>query len=222
MRFIKFKAKAEIDSPIRLSDAVREHLQHARLFAELDTDHSPRRIGLCACRSGAGVSTVAFNLAVMLSERTQSKVALVEANLRSPVLAKSFSLAAEPGFAAFAEGRAGEEAFHALPGLDVHALVADTTATPLPLLLAAAARLPSLSKTFRHIVVDLPPLLEYPDTGMIAAGLDGVLLVIEAEETRWQVAREAKKRLDVAGPPLLGAILNKKPHYIPKWLYGLL
>lgn len=222
MRFLNFKAKAEIDLPIRLSDALRGQLLQARLFAELDTDHTPRRIGVCACHSGAGVSTVALNLAAMLAERTQSKVALVEANLRSPVLARSFSPVAEPGFAAFAEGRAGVEVFRALPGMDVHALLAGTSATPLALLLAAAARLPELSKVFRHVIVDLPPLLEHPDAGMMAAGLDGILLVLEAEETRWQVAREVKKRLDVAGPPLLGAILNKKPHYIPEWLYRLL
>lgn len=68
-------------------------------------------------------------------------------------------------------------------------------------------------------VVVLPPLLTHPEALSLAARLDGVVLVLEAERTRWEVAREAKHLLDSIGVKVLGAILNKRPRHIPDALY---
>jgi len=208
--------------PISLSASLRSQLQQARIFTDLELDKGQRRIGVCACNAGAGATSVALNLAAMLAERTGTPIALVEANLRSPALAGCFDLKAEPGFSAFASGLAGSEACRELPGMHVYAMLAEASDNPLPILKDAAARLSELSSAFQHMVLDLPPVLDYPDAGIMAAGIDGILLVLEAEETRWEVAREARNRLESAGIPLLGAVLNKKPHYVPDWLYRLL
>ncbi|CAG1018002.1 Putative tyrosine-protein kinase YveL [Burkholderiaceae bacterium] len=210
-------------APLDWSVALRNQLQQSRLFADMTADSDVRRVGVCACHAGAGATTVAYNLAVMLHERSGEPVVLVEGNLRRPALARLRGIGTGPGFAAFARGEdvAGVVLRDASqPGISL--LPATAEALPLPVLRAAAERLPGLGQHFRHVVVDLPPVLDYPDAALLGAVLDGVVVVVEAETTRWQVAREAAKRLEAGGVKLLGAVLNKKPHVIPDWLYRLL
>ncbi|MFZ0944113.1 MAG: hypothetical protein WB930_11840 [Syntrophobacteraceae bacterium] len=56
----------------------------------------------------------------------------------------------------------------------------------------------------------------------IAGLMDGVVLVVEAESTRWEVAGRAKEDLLQADSKLLGVILNRRKMHIPDWLYRTL
>jgi Mrp family chromosome partitioning ATPase len=205
---------------LRWSSALRNQLQNERLLAELCLPDAPRRIGIAGCHAGAGASTVALNLALLLRERQDSPVWLVEADLRRPVLAGWLGVAGG-GFNRLAEGEttlADCGVQDAATGL--HLLAATAVAQPLLLLQKAAERLAAF--TGERLLVDLPPVLGAPDATLLAPRLDGVLLVLEAEGTRWEVAREARHRLEAAGARVIGAVLNKKPHPIPNWLYRLL
>jgi len=221
------RGKQAVDVSIDWSQALRNQLQQSRVFADL-VDGASRKVGVCACHVGAGATTVAYNLAVMLHERSAQPVVLVEGNLRAPVLASRRGLAAGAGFAGagFAGFARGDELASTLvrdsATTGVSLMPSNVEAMPLPLLRDAAARMPQLGQGFQHVVVDLPPVLDFPDAALLGAALDGVVLVIEAETTRWQVAQEAVKRLEAGGVKLLGAVLNKKPHVIPDWLYRLL
>ena len=53
----------------------------------------------------------------------------------------------------------------------------------------------------------------------IAALLDGVVMVLSCEETRWEVAQNMKSRLEASGANILGVIMNKRRYYIPRLLY---
>ncbi|OGB06171.1 MAG: hypothetical protein A3E25_16400 [Burkholderiales bacterium RIFCSPHIGHO2_12_FULL_69_20] len=205
---------------LRWSSGLRNQLQNARLLAELCQPDAPRRIGIAGCHAGAGASTVALNLALLLRERQHSPVWLAEADVRRPVLAGWLGMAGG-GFNRLAEGDTtladcGEQ--HAATGLQL--VTASVAAQPLLLLQRAAERL--LPPDADRLLVDLPPVLDAPDATLVAPRLDGVLLVLEAEGTRWEVAREARHRLEAAGAHVIGAVLNKKPHPIPNWLYRLL
>jgi protein-tyrosine kinase len=48
---------------------------------------------------------------------------------------------------------------------------------------------------------------------------DGVILVVEANSTRREMARTAKETFDDANVKLLGAILNNRTFPIPEALY---
>lgn len=218
------RKKIQDYGPLVINQSLRNHLQQSNIFDKILGGNDTHITGVCGCHSAAGASSVALGLAIMLQERTNESVLLVEANLRSPVLRKAFNLSVSNGFEDFAKKEAEpDEYIIKLPGTEISAIVATPSETPLPLITLAKSQLSSvLSSKFKHIIIDFPPVLSYPDTGIMAAATDGVLLVLEAEGTRWQVAKETKKRLESAGVKLLGAALNKKPHYIPNWLYRLL
>ena len=57
------------------------------------------------------------------------------------------------------------------------------------------------------------------DAASLAAGMDGVILVVEAEKTRWEVAENARKSIKGGNRKVLGVPLNKREYHIPSWLY---
>ena len=79
-----------------------------------------------------------------------------------------------------------------------------------------------LGEDFGLIIVDLPPATESSLALATAGLLSGVLLVIEAEQTRSESAQRAKQYLQQSQANLLGAVLNKRPQHIPDWLYARL
>ena len=79
-----------------------------------------------------------------------------------------------------------------------------------------------LKERFDLIIVDSPPVMLFPDGPAIVSKVDGVILVIEAEKTRWQVALNVKEKIIKSGGTILGTVFNKRKYYIPEYLYKYL
>ena len=179
---------------------------------------------LSSCRHRAGTTTVAWNLVRYLNSFHEEPVVLVEANLRSPCLADSLGLGSNPGFHQVATGSATLDEAVQFPGdNNVPTITAgvgrdenSTTLSQMQLRTAVSA----IRERYAVSVFDTAPLLAYPDTVSIARHLDGMVLVLQAEQDKWEVAKLAIETASDAGVNTLGSILNKKPLYIPNWLYG--
>lgn len=217
------KSKLGGFGPIAGNQELRTQLQQSIILDSLTEPDGPRVIGVCGCQPDSGATSVALGLAIMLQERTTQNVLLIEANLRSAKLRKAYGLEAGPGFRdAVLQTTKLEDCLVKIPGSEMSGILADNSSSPLRDLDIAVSRVPEIATGFRHTIIDCPPVNLYPDIGILAPSIDGVLLVLEAEETRWQVAIEARKRIESAGGKLLGAVLNRKTHYIPSWIYRLL
>jgi len=79
-----------------------------------------------------------------------------------------------------------------------------------------------LKERFDFIIVDSPPATMFPDGPGLVSQVDGVVLVVEAEKTRWQVALSVKEKIIKSGGNLLGIVFNKRRHYIPAFIYKYL
>jgi Mrp family chromosome partitioning ATPase len=71
---------------------------------------------------------------------------------------------------------------------------------------------------FDLVLVDAPPLSDSSIGLSIAKHVDGVVLVVEAEKTRWPELVSAKNDLAGAGGNLIGVVFNKRRNHIPAWL----
>jgi hypothetical protein len=73
----------------------------------------------------------------------------------------------------------------------------------------------------------LPTVLASPKAGLAGSWdavvlsqlVDGAVLVVEAEHTRWQVIKTAIDQIEEQHGKVFGVILNKQKHYIPAWVY---
>jgi hypothetical protein len=75
-----------------------------------------------------------------------------------------------------------------------------------------------LRSEFDYTIIDCPSLKESGDLLSVAPFVDGVILVIEANRTRRDEPRQVEQSIAAAGGTLLGYILNKRTHEVPRWL----
>jgi Mrp family chromosome partitioning ATPase len=78
-----------------------------------------------------------------------------------------------------------------------------------------------LKKKFDLIIIDSAPAptLSLADSVGISSSVDGVVLIIQAETTRWPLVEATKNRILRNGGNILGVVLNKRKYYIPELLY---
>ena len=76
-----------------------------------------------------------------------------------------------------------------------------------------------LRQRFDLVLVDSLPAAVSSDGLAISSMVDGVILVLEAETTRWPVAENLKDSIQRSGGMVLGVVLNKRRYYIPDFIY---
>jgi tyrosine-protein kinase Etk/Wzc len=79
-----------------------------------------------------------------------------------------------------------------------------------------------MRERFDFALLDAPPITLAPESASLARWADGVILVVHAGKTRWEVVEQAKVQLQLAGAKLLGVVLNRRRLAIPQWLYNSL
>ena len=158
-----------------------------------------------------GKSTTAANLAIVMAQMG-SKTLLVDTDLRRPTQHTLFELEREPGLTEVLTGyRELEDVFRetSVPNLT---LLTCGVLPPNPAELLGSERMRALIKELRDqfemIVFDSPPNIVVTDASLLAAELDGVMLVIWAGRTNRDMALRGKTQLEKVGTPILGGILN--------------
>jgi len=169
-----------------------------------------------------GKSITVANLAVAMAQAGLSVVA-VDADLRRPWLHQLFGLDPHRGGLTRAllegstDGRlqpAQVEGLTVLPAGEV---------PPNPAGILGSQRmqelLAELAQQVEVVLIDSPPVLSVTDAAVLAQGVDGVLLVLEAGHTRREAARQAVERLRQVGANLVGVVLNAVPTHNDSYYY---
>jgi len=173
-------------------------------------------------RHGDGATRVALGLAMALAGERTTRVLLVEANLRSPSLAGLLDSNAGPGVSDFLAGSASPETIvQRRDDLNLSVVYAGTKAAVIDCD-AIGQLVARLSTQFDFTVVDVPPVNRYADASVLAAKVEGVVLVVAADRTPLVDAETAKRNLERAGARILGVVLNRRRSYIPAFVEGLL
>jgi protein-tyrosine kinase len=77
----------------------------------------------------------------------------------------------------------------------------------------------ALRQRYELVVVDSPPATASADGLAICGKVDGVVLVVEAERTRWPVAQSLRNAIVRSGGNVIGVVLNRRKFYIPNFIY---
>jgi uncharacterized protein involved in exopolysaccharide biosynthesis/Mrp family chromosome partitioning ATPase len=181
----------------------------------------PYALGVVGCRRGEGVSTVTASLATVLSHRIKGRILLVDANSSAPTVHRRFRVHQAPGFTdnmAYGQKRVVQRV--ANQKFDIVAAGKMNGKAPQVFESDGFRRFLNLvGSHYQLIVIDMPPLFETSHASRLAGLCDGIILVVEAEQARREVAQQAKQELLRWKADLVGVVLNKRRFYIPKWLY---
>jgi len=206
-----------------LSDEVREYCEgvlYRLLWSEGKQAQPLRTLGITSCRRGEGVTTVATQLAITAATSGEIPVLLVDANRNHPALHRLFPVLSTPGWGdVIGEQRCPSVAIQP-SGVDRLAILPAGRAMAGRGRAAEESDLADVFKAIKAeyelIVFDLGHAGD-PAALSLAGALEGVLLVIEAERVRWEEAERVKSLLAGARAKLLGAVLNKRRQYLPRW-----
>jgi capsular exopolysaccharide synthesis family protein len=174
-------------------------------------------------RSNEGTSTISKNLARVCSLKLGKSVLLIDLDRSRPHLNVFKSTKPECGLEEVLQS--GEPIDKAIcqvedSGLYVMPLFQQCMISPRTLDAAKNKDFwENLREKFDMIIIDTPPATLFPDGLAIAGIVDGVVMVVEAEKTRWQVALSVKEKIQKHGGNILGIVFNKREFYIPEFIY---
>src|SRR5262249_23482497 len=149
-----------------------------------------------------------------LSEGSNARVLLIEADLRRPAVSRYLSLkeSSDLGLAGLvADGnRKIEEAIRRHDQFAFETMVAGRLGAPgHPVFRIARlqAVLTELRQRYDFVIIDTPPVGPVSDCALLARWMDGLVLIVTAHKTPRKQLENALSLLE--GAPILGIILNR-------------
>ncbi len=195
-------------------DAIRDRLG---LYFELNhLTHKPKLVGVTGFSEEAGASTLAAGLAASLSETNDGKVLLVDVNLGPEEVHPFFK--GKPAYPLKAALKPNGAIASASDNLYL-ATVGTPNAGPAQLgLKKFFDMMPNLKASdFDYIIFDMPALDQTSPTWGMAAFMDKLLLIVEAEKDNREVIKRSYGKL-IAERNNVAVVVNKARSYVPKWL----
>jgi succinoglycan biosynthesis transport protein ExoP len=203
---------------IRIDEVGTEHSALSEAFRGLRTSvllsrarRAPRSLIFCSAEPGEGKTTVASNLAISLAQLGK-RVLLIDGDIRRPSVHKLFDIPGRSGLVTYLAGigewqklvqPAGES------GLDC-LVSGPVPPNPAELLSSDAMRslLREAATAYDFVLIDSPPLLNVADGRILAALVEGAILVTKEGATPRELVQRAQSYVREAGGHVIGVVLN--------------
>jgi capsular exopolysaccharide synthesis family protein len=168
--------------------------------------------------AGEGKSAIAVSLARMLAASGRS-IAIIDADLRAPKVHGMLGLRRSPGLANLLEGDGTlDDALQRDEASSAFVVAAGTTLrSPVELLGSPAMvqLLNDLAARFSFVIIDSPPVLAVPDTGVLALLADATVMAVRWGNTRgvtFSLALQHLQDLDVSVQGLVLTMVDPRQY----------
>jgi len=179
------------------------------LFSSADT--TPQVIMVTSAGPKEGKTISSANLSVAMAN-AESKVLLVDCDMRRPKIHKLFDVDRKIGLSSILVGT--ESPGHAIVASQVENLdiLPMGPIPPNPSEIIGSKKmgllLNALRKKYSRVIIDSPPISAVTDAVALSQMVDTTLLVIRAGETPRQVIQNSLEQLRAVNANVLGAVLN--------------
>ncbi len=184
---------------------------------------SGKVIQFIGSKPGEGTSVLAREFARVVSMKLGKRVLLVDADQHKPVQPGFFGIRPELDWRqVIRDGREIDQALYQVEKTSLFITQFSSNSVAVPPVFDApkvGELFGELRDEFDLVVVDTPPGTRSSDGLALSPRTDGVVLVVEAEKTRWQVAEHVMRRIEKQGGTVLGVVLNKRRFPVPDFIY---
>lgn len=177
-------------------------------------------LGICG---GEGASTLCREFARASSMKLGKTVLLIDADRKSNAQFNFFHLNAEADWSDVLMRGAGQDrAFQQVGNSTLYLSLVCRDDFPGNKVFACPGFRDfwdKLRERFDMVLFDTAPLPSSSEALGVAKFVDGTILVLEAEKTRWPAAENVRDRVRESGGNVLGTIFNKRRYHIPEAIY---
>jgi succinoglycan biosynthesis transport protein ExoP len=178
----------------------------------LGVDRPIRSVVISSAVPAEGKSTIALNLARSAAIMGQ-RVLLVDADLRLPQVHERLRLANLKGLSnVLTDDCTLEEALQRSPIDENLTVITAGMVPPDPIQLLSSQKMQQFNhqaiQDFDLVIYDMPPLLGFADSSLLAAQTDGMIVVVGLGNTARSDLKQALDTLDVSPVVLLGVVAN--------------
>lgn len=230
-----FPIPLESSTPVYLAEAehrtedlgLREEvLGLYKMIDALLPDRKSKFIQFIGARKGEGTSTIIREFAKISADQIGDSVLLLDADRSCPSQSRYFKIPGDCGWLeALKKGGSMESALHRVDRSRLVMSPSNNASGSTPEIFNSPlfdTFCQTLRDEYQLILIDSAPYSMSPDGLAIASKVDGVVLVMEAENTKWQAVKLMKESIARVGGNILGVILNKRRYYIPNYIYKYL
>src|SRR5680860_901434 len=174
-------------------------------------------------KKGEGTSTLVREFALLSSQHSNKPVLLVEADLMQPSQYQAFGIEAKsPLDHVLKDGKALDAVVSQVEQSNL--FLATLSSKVQSALTTRTFYNPTdmwkiVREQFSLILIDSSPANVTADSLALCETVDGIVLVVEAEETRSAVAKKVRDQILMQEGNLLGMVFTKRRLYIPESLY---
>ena len=194
------------------------------LVEKMHTETGVSVVGVSSPSIGDGKTTTAINLAGALAQARETKVLLIDMDLRRPAVNGQLGLR---GFnpkgvvAVLGAGASLDDVIVELPMFNL-SIIPSGPRQSAPYELLKSSRLHQMMdearRRFDYVIVDTPPVIAVPDCRVISSGVDGFLIIVNAHRTPTRLLSETVSVLGQS--KVLGLIFNRDDQPIAEHLYN--
>lgn len=198
-----------IHSPKSIASEAYRGIRTSILFSSARSE--PRVILISSAGPQEGKTVTASNLAVTMAQ-SGSKVIVLDCDLRRPTIHKIFGLKRDEGMTNILVGK--KDISEVVVNTRIPNLYAISCGPipPNPSEILGSGRMTKLieilRKNYTRIIIDSPPVSAVTDGVVLSKTVDGVVLVVHANNTAREVVRNGLDQLKAVGAHVLGVVLN--------------
>jgi len=175
-------------------------------------DRECRTVAVTSAGQGEGKSTTAINLAISMG-MDGKRALIIDVDLRRPSIHTALGLPRDVGFTSVVTGKKTlEEAVQKTSFENVDCLAAGPLPpNPTEFLNSLQSRevIFKAAELYDVVIMDCPPTTGLSDVQVISTFVDGMLLVVGLEITRFPQLRATMQTLWQANAPMLGVVINR-------------
>jgi Mrp family chromosome partitioning ATPase len=197
------------------------HLYHS--IESLLPNRKKRAIQFIGSAEGEGASTITREFARVVIATLGQTVLLLDGDRHSPT--QHFFCNVSPDCCldeVMEEGEDPEKAVYRVGASNLFVSLISRNSNSGPNVFASSGFESAwglMKDRFDMILVDSPPATVSGDAFAMFRKVDGVVIVVEADRTRWPVVQSTKEKIVQHGGNVLGMVLNKRKYYIPEFIY---
>jgi capsular exopolysaccharide synthesis family protein len=203
--------------PSVLSEAYRS-IRTSLLLSQ--AEKPPQVILLTSPSPGEGKTVTSVNIAIALAQDGYS-VLLIDADMRKGCCHERLGLSRNSGLSNILTGRLSPQDGIRRTPIERLSLMSRGAPPPNPSELLGSRvmkeTLKDLREIYDFILIDSPPVIGISDAAILSVLVDGVLMVLDGQNTSTPSAQKAVQRLDMVRARILGVVLNavslQDPHY---------